>query len=148
MPRGAVNTVIVRRQDCATHRSLPATSNTILVGAEFLSHFHDLAEKAVYVSDGTMDVNGSIDRTSGFYRQIADPVSGVCGGEIFRALNFFQTASQRLRSGVGKFLSGCRCYHAGQLQTIGFPSLPSKKHRGIWRANLPWNDPRSYRTLF
>ena len=35
--------------------------NTILVGAEFLSQFPDLAERAVYISDGTMDVTGSID---------------------------------------------------------------------------------------
>ena len=34
---------------------------TILVGAEFLSQFPDLAERAVYISDGTMDVTGSID---------------------------------------------------------------------------------------
>src|SRR4030095_13139519 len=33
--------------------------NTIPVAAEFLLQFHDLAEKAVYISDGTMDVSGS-----------------------------------------------------------------------------------------
>jgi asparagine synthase (glutamine-hydrolysing) len=66
--------------------------NTILVGAEFLSHFHDLAEKAVYVSDGTMDVTGSIDLyVQRFARQIAPVrVSGVCGGEILRRLVMFK----------------------------------------------------------
>jgi len=66
--------------------------NTILVGAEFLSQFHDLAEKAVYISDGTMDVTGSIDLyVQRLARQIA-PVrlSGVCGGEILRRLVMFK----------------------------------------------------------
>jgi asparagine synthase (glutamine-hydrolysing) len=66
--------------------------NTILVGTEFLSQFHDLAEKAVYISDGTMDVTGSIDMyVQRLARQIA-PVrlSGVCGGEILRRLVMFK----------------------------------------------------------
>ncbi len=66
--------------------------NTILVGAEFLSQFHDLAERAVYISDGTMDVTGSIDMyVQRLARQIA-PVrlSGVCGGEILRRLVMFK----------------------------------------------------------
>jgi len=66
--------------------------NTILVGAEFLSHFHELAQKAVYVSDGTMDVAGSIDLyVQRFARQMAPVrVSGVCGGEILRRLVMFK----------------------------------------------------------
>jgi asparagine synthase (glutamine-hydrolysing) len=66
--------------------------NTILVGAEFLSQFHDLAERAVYISDGTMDVTGSIDLYVGrMARQIAPVrVSGVCGGEILRRLVMFK----------------------------------------------------------
>jgi asparagine synthase (glutamine-hydrolysing) len=62
------------------------------VGAEFLSRFHDLAEKAVYVSDGTLDVTGSIDLyVQSFARQIAPVrVSGVCGGEILRRLVMFK----------------------------------------------------------
>jgi asparagine synthase (glutamine-hydrolysing) len=65
--------------------------NTILVGAEFLSQFRDLAEKAVYISDGTMDVTGSIDLyVQRLARQIAPVrVSGVCGGEILRRLVMF-----------------------------------------------------------
>jgi asparagine synthase (glutamine-hydrolysing) len=66
--------------------------DTILVGAEFLSQFHEVAEKAVYISDGTMDVTGSIDLyVQRFARQIA-PVrlSGVCGGEILRRLVMFK----------------------------------------------------------
>jgi asparagine synthase (glutamine-hydrolysing) len=66
--------------------------NTIVIGAEFLSEFHDLAEKAVYISDGTMDVTGSVDLyVQTLARQIA-PVrlSGVCGGEILRRLVMFK----------------------------------------------------------
>jgi asparagine synthase (glutamine-hydrolysing) len=65
---------------------------TILVSTDFLSQFHDLAEKAVYISDGTMDVTGSIDLyVQRLARQIA-PVrlSGVCGGEILRRLVMFK----------------------------------------------------------
>jgi len=66
--------------------------NTIPVGTEFLSQFHDLAEKAVYISDGTMDVTGSIDvYVQRLARQIAPVrVSGVCGGEILRRLVMFK----------------------------------------------------------
>jgi asparagine synthase (glutamine-hydrolysing) len=66
--------------------------NTILVGAEFLSQFRVLAERAVYISDGTLDVTGSIDMyVQRLARQIA-PVrlSGVCGGEILRRLVMFK----------------------------------------------------------
>jgi asparagine synthase (glutamine-hydrolysing) len=66
--------------------------NTILVGSEFLSQFGDLAERAVYISDGTMDVAGSIDLyVGGLARQIAPVrISGVCGGEILRRLVMFK----------------------------------------------------------
>ena len=66
--------------------------NTIPLGAEFLSQFHDLAERAVYISDGTMDVTGALDLyVQRSARQIA-PVrlSGVCGGEILRRLVMFK----------------------------------------------------------
>ena len=66
--------------------------NTISVGAEFLSQFHDVAEKAVYISDGTMDVTGSVDLyVQRLARQIAPVrVNGVCGGEILRRLVMFK----------------------------------------------------------
>jgi asparagine synthase (glutamine-hydrolysing) len=65
---------------------------TILVSTDFLSQFRDLAERAVYISDGTMDVTGSFDLyVQRLARQIA-PVrlSGVCGGEILRRLVMFK----------------------------------------------------------
>src|SRR5213076_467964 len=58
----------------------------------FVSQFHDLAEKEVYISDGTVDITGSIDLyVQRLARQIA-PVrlSGVCGGEILRRLVMFK----------------------------------------------------------
>jgi asparagine synthase (glutamine-hydrolysing) len=62
------------------------------VGAQFLSQFHDLAERAVYLSDGTIDVTGSIDLyVQRLARQIAPVrVSGICGGEILRRLVVFK----------------------------------------------------------
>lgn len=65
---------------------------TILVGDDFLSQFSELAARAVYISDGTMDVTGSIDLyVQRLARQIA-PVrlSGVCGGELLRRLVMFK----------------------------------------------------------
>ena len=66
--------------------------NTILVGADFLSQFPNLAERAVYISDGTMDVTASIDLyVQRLARHIAPVrVSGVCGGEILRRLVMFK----------------------------------------------------------
>src|SRR5256886_6410427 len=69
--------------------------NTILVDGQFLSEFPALAESTVYISDGTMDVTGSLDLyVQRLARQIA-PVrlSGVCGGEILRRLVMFKPDS-------------------------------------------------------
>jgi asparagine synthase (glutamine-hydrolysing) len=69
--------------------------NTILVGAEFLSQFRNLAERAVYISDGTMDVTASLDLyVQRLARQIAPVrISGVCGGEILRRLVMFKPSA-------------------------------------------------------
>jgi asparagine synthase (glutamine-hydrolysing) len=86
-------------RDCADVKIARRTANicqqphkTILVSTDFLSQFPDLAERAVYISDGTMDVTGSLDLyVQRLARQIA-PVrlSGVCGGEILRRLVMFK----------------------------------------------------------
>lgn len=71
--------------------------NTIAVDGEFLSEFPALAERAVYISDGAMDVTGSMDLyVQRLARQIA-PVrlSGVCGGEILRRLVMFKPDSPK-----------------------------------------------------
>ncbi len=64
----------------------------ITVGSEFLSRFPALAEKAVYVSDGSMDVTGSIDLyVQELARQIAPVrVTGTNGGEMLRSLVVFE----------------------------------------------------------
>ncbi len=59
---------------------------TIAVGADFLTKFPSLAEKAVFISDGAMDVTGAVELyTNRIARQIA-PVrmTGNYGSEIFR----------------------------------------------------------------
>jgi asparagine synthase (glutamine-hydrolysing) len=68
---------------------------TIRVGSEFFSHFPALAEKTVYVSDGTMDVSGSVE----FYvnrlaRQIAGiRMTGNYGSEVLRGNVAFKPVS-------------------------------------------------------
>jgi asparagine synthase (glutamine-hydrolysing) len=81
--------------------------HTILVGAEFLSQFRDLAERAVYISDGTMDVTGSIDLyVQRLARRIAPVrVSGVYGGEILRRLVVFKPGPPQ----QGVFDPGLEC---------------------------------------
>ncbi len=59
---------------------------TITVGADFLTNFPGLAEKAVFVSDGAMDVTGAVElHANRIARQIA-PVrlTGNYGSEIVR----------------------------------------------------------------
>jgi asparagine synthase (glutamine-hydrolysing) len=59
---------------------------TIAVGADFLANFPSLAEKAVFISDGAMDVTGAVELYANrIARQIA-PVrlTGNYGSEIFR----------------------------------------------------------------
>lgn len=59
---------------------------TIVVDSKFFSEFPNLAEKAVYVSDGTMDVTGSVELyANGIANKIA-PVrlTGNYGDEILR----------------------------------------------------------------
>jgi asparagine synthase (glutamine-hydrolysing) len=69
--------------------------NTIPVDDEFLSEFPALAERSIYISDGTMDVSGAVDLyVQQLARHIAPVrVSGVCGGEILRRLVMFKPNS-------------------------------------------------------
>jgi asparagine synthase (glutamine-hydrolysing) len=86
--RDCADVKIARRAARISHQP----HKTILVGDDFLSQFPELAGRTVYISDGTMDVTGSIDLyVERLARQIA-PVrlSGVCGGEILRRLVMFK----------------------------------------------------------
>jgi len=60
--------------------------DTIAVGRQFLAEFPNLVEKAVYVSDGTMDVTGSVELyVNRAARQIAPArMTGNYGSEILR----------------------------------------------------------------
>jgi asparagine synthase (glutamine-hydrolysing) len=70
---------------------------TIPVDAEFLSEFPALAERAVYISDGTMDVTGALDLyVQRLAREIAPVrINGVCGGELLRRLVMFKPSPLR-----------------------------------------------------
>jgi len=86
--RDCADVKIARRAARISHQP----HKTILVGDDFLSQFPELAARTTYISDGTMDVTGSIDLyVQRQARQIA-PVrlSGVCGGEILRRLVMFK----------------------------------------------------------
>jgi len=86
--RDCADVKIARRAAGIAHQP----HKTIMVADNFLSQFAKLAARAAYISDGTMDVTGSIDLyVQKLARQIA-PVrlSGVCGGEILRRLVMFK----------------------------------------------------------
>ena len=89
-------------RDCADVRIARKTARicrqphkTIVVDDNFLSGFPDLAEQAVYISDGTMDVTGSIDiYVQRLARQIASVrLSGVYGGEVLRRMVMFKPSA-------------------------------------------------------
>jgi len=73
------------------HRS----HQTIPVGQDFLLEFPSLAEKAIYVSDGAMDVSGSIDLyVNRLAREIAPiRLTGNYGSEILRGNIAFRPVS-------------------------------------------------------
>jgi asparagine synthase (glutamine-hydrolysing) len=60
--------------------------DTIVVDSGFLAEFPDLAEQAVYLSDGTMDVSGSVELYINRLAQEIAPVrlTGSYGSEIIR----------------------------------------------------------------
>src|SRR5262249_5784047 len=68
---------------------------TIRVGGEFLSQFPTLAEKTVYVSDGAMDVSGSVELyVNRLARQIAPiRMTGSYGSEVLRGNVAFKPIS-------------------------------------------------------
>ena len=80
---------------------------TIPVSEEFLAQFPALAAKAIYLSDGSMDVTGAIDvYVQRKARQIAPiRLGGVYGGEILRRLVMFKPVFPRwdsLDSEIGR----------------------------------------------
>ncbi len=77
-----------RRKNCAARREVDAGSVTkpSVVGPQFFAEFPGLAEKAVYVSDGAMDVTGAVELyVNSLARSIA-PVrlTGNYGSEVLR----------------------------------------------------------------
>jgi asparagine synthase (glutamine-hydrolysing) len=65
---------------------------TIPLSREFLSDFPSLAQRSVFISDGAMDVTGSVDLyVQRFAREIAPiRLSGAYGGEILRRILVFK----------------------------------------------------------
>jgi asparagine synthase (glutamine-hydrolysing) len=94
---------------------------TIPVDAEFLSEVPALAERAVYISDGTMDVTGALDLyVQRLAREIAPVrINGVCGGELLRRLVMFKPSPLRQDffdpELIRSFLEAAATY-AGELQ--------------------------------
>jgi asparagine synthase (glutamine-hydrolysing) len=81
--RDCADVKLARRVAKTCHQSC----ETIPVGSDFLSQFPALADKTVYVSDGTMDVSGSVELyVNRLARQIAPiRLTGSYGSEVLRS---------------------------------------------------------------
>jgi asparagine synthase (glutamine-hydrolysing) len=68
------------------------THQTIPLDQEFLGQFPALAEKTVYVTDGTLDISGAVDIYANRIARKLAPVrvTGLNGGEILRSLVMFK----------------------------------------------------------
>ncbi|HTG44870.1 MAG TPA: hypothetical protein VK633_10095 [Verrucomicrobiae bacterium] len=64
----------------------------IPVGSDFLTRFRDLSERAVYISDGAIDVTGAVDVYVQEKARVIAPVriTGTNGGEMLRSLVAFK----------------------------------------------------------
>jgi asparagine synthase (glutamine-hydrolysing) len=80
----------------------------ITVGPDFLSRFPVLAEKSVYMSDGTLDVTGAIDLyVQAVAREIAPVrVTGTNGGEVLRNLVVFKPSGFAAELLAGELAQG------------------------------------------
>ena len=110
----------------------------IPIGPEFLAEFGELAERAVYVSDGAMDVTGSVELHANQRARAIAPIrmTGNYGSEILRSNVAFkaQALSSRLFSEdtveLGK--RAARTYHeeatGRQLSLITAKQVPWHHH--------------------
>ena len=107
---------------------------TIEIGQDFLSQFPSLAEKSVYISDGAMDVTGSVEiYANKIARQIA-PVrlTGNYGSEIVRGnvafKAFFRHESALEPEFADQVKAAAETYHAERqchwLTFIAFKQVP------------------------
>jgi asparagine synthase (glutamine-hydrolysing) len=107
---------------------------TIEVGQQFFSEFPSLAEQAVYMSDGTMDVTGSVELyVNRLARQIAPVrVTGNYGSEVLRGNIAFRPSSlhegllepefaQLVQNASATYDSECAGH---RLSFIGFKQVP------------------------
>lgn len=94
---------------------------TILLGSEFFREFPSLAEKSVYVTDGTLDVTGATDLyVHRRVREIAPVrITGLYGGEILRSLVAFKPMPQardHLNPEFAAMLQTAHHTYAGELK--------------------------------
>jgi len=107
---------------------------TIVVGPQFFSEFPRLAEQSVYISDGTMDVTGSVELyVNKMARQIAPiRLTGNYGSEIIRRNIAFRPASlyaeliepefgRLVKNAAATYDSECR---GNELSFIAFKQVP------------------------
>jgi asparagine synthase (glutamine-hydrolysing) len=107
---------------------------TIVIGDEFISEFPCLAEKAVFVSDGTMDVSGSVELFANRLASGIAPVrmTGNYGSEILRGNVAFKPSasdeklfepafSELVRNASETYQSERQCH---KMSFIAFKQVP------------------------
>jgi asparagine synthase (glutamine-hydrolysing) len=128
-------------RDCADVRiarqvakSCQQSHQTIVVGSPFFSEFPGLAEKTVYVSDGSMDVSGSVELYANRMARELAPVrlTGNYGSEILRGNVAFRPGSvneDMLQPEFARLLRNAATTYVGErncsdLSFIAFKQVP------------------------
>ena len=110
------------------------THETIVIGEEFFPQFPYLAEKAIFVSDGTMDVSGSVELFANKIARRISPIrlTGNYGSEILRGIvtlragnindSFFEPSFLEMVRNAGEvYQSERRCHN---VSFIAFKQVP------------------------
>ncbi len=111
--------------------------NVITVDQSFFPHFADLAWKSVFISDGTMDVTGSVGlHVNRLAREFA-PVrlTGNYGSEILRANIPFRAIKMSTEAFSQEFLQ----FIGDASETYASERLNSKRLSFITSKQMPWH---------
>jgi asparagine synthase (glutamine-hydrolysing) len=107
---------------------------TLMIGEDFRSGFRALAEKAIYISDGTMDVSGSVEIYANKLARTIAPIrlTGNYGSEIVRGNVAFRPSGVNHELLSGEFVPFVRAAHAAydaarqgrEISFIAFKQVP------------------------
>lgn len=119
---------------------------TIYVDSDFLKSFPELAENCVFISDGTMDVTGSIDLYVQMIARNIAPIriTGTNGGEIMRSLVAFKPGNMSADGLSAEFKSLFQAVPAIYLSELNENRLSFTAFKQVpWYMNTKFSIERS-----